>query len=674
MNIRRLSLPGGRVVLGLFLLLSGCDSADDARLSPAQFYRQASSLALRGEYGKAIDSYNKGLATDKLKPATPGSIRALNEKRVLEGMTGEYYQALHSASLLEKMPPGSLSDSLKSAILFDKASWLRELGSFSEAAAALEHLPSPSSACRFELAGLYRMRGDYPKAVGIYRLFTGNEHDPVLKIRAWAGLLQCAVAEPRVVAQKPDIIAAKIAAESGRVLAMEGSAVERIRALREAAASLRLLEKQQRNASYLLFRAVSLAQEAKNPLLLQILRLESNAVIVRKSDPFREASEYFRGRNMQYAQAAALFMLAGSGTVEEAERIAALQKGFSVARNFAPPYPTGELLQLEKHSGRLLGGLLLRKSRIFELFNAFEQSGSLELQRAIYRYGRALLLPKGHEALDAEVSRLQHEISGLLQRKADIFIRAEGYEKNRLADQALNIKRGRLLSLLSEVRALNPVAADAMQMTPITLQSVQNELMDDEAIVKPIIADSLSGVMLIGRRQLQLEAGGATYDSLRTPLSEAAAFRREIAARKAGGQPVSALQERLSKAFYDPIAASLGRYRRIVVISEDLFPWNILSASRRPMPERRYAFLQSIKEFSLFRLNQREERSAPRTIFYRAENVEGARIAKLISPDDRVCLLWKSFSGAELEALLREAGEKSAGRDAWQYVSFYGRE
>ncbi len=688
MNIRLLSLSPGIVILGLLLLFSGCDSAGDAQ-SPAQSYRQASSLALRGEYRKAIDCYNKGLAADTLKHASAGTIRALNEKRSLEGLTGEYYQALRSAALLEGLPAGQLSDSLRSVVLFDHASWLRELGRFKDAAVSLEKVPSPSSACSFELAALYRKCGEYSKAVGIYRKFTGSEQNPVLRIRALAGLLQCAVAEPPIVLEKPDIIAAKIAAESARVFAMEGSAVERIQALREASSSLQLLEKQQRNASYLLFRALNLAPEAKNPLLLQILRLESNAVIVRKSDPFREASEYFRSRNLQYAHAASLFMLAGSSSVEEPERIAALQKGFSVARYFAPPSPTRDLLQLEKQSARLLNGLLLRKSRIFELFNAAEQSGTLDLQRSLQLYGRSMMLPKGNEALDGEVSRLQHEISGLLQRKADIFIRAEGYEKNRAADQALNIKRGRLLALLPEVRALSPVAADAMQMTPVTLQAVQNALRDEEAIVKPIVSDSLAGVMLIGRRQLQLEGGAAVFDSLGTPISLTAAFRRELAAATGGHQPVSPTGERLARVFYDPIASSLRGYKSIVVISEDLFPWHILDAARRSVPDRRYFFLQSIKEFSLLSANPAENRSALKTLFYRAENVEGARIAKLNFPGDRVFLLWKGYSGAELEAFRREISvpapgtlsgssalftTESAGRDPWKYISFYGAE
>ncbi len=662
MNIHFRRVPSGMVLLSLFLIYSGCSTYKKSDESLDSLYSQASSYSSHGDYIKAIICYNKALALDTLNTASPRFVKALNEKRVFEGLTGEYYAALKSSARLEKFPVALLTDSLRHSLYTDKAVWLRELGSFGEAAEALKHIVRPTLAERFELASLYRQSGDYQKAAEIYRRLSGFDSDPVTRITGYAGQLQCKVAQPRLGIEKADVIARKIAAESGRVLAMKGSLVERIQALRAASQSLQLLEKHRRNASFFLFKALILAEESRNPLLLQILRLESNSIIVRKSEPFREAAEYFRLKNLQYAQASSLFMLAGSKSLSNDERIAALQQGFSVNRYYAPPYPANEQLQLEKISSRRLTGLLLEKSRIFELFDVEEQVGNLDLQRSLQIYRKSFRLGKGHDALEAEISKLLHEASALLQRKADIIIRAEGYEKNRLADQSLNIKRGRLIELVPEVRVINPVAAEAIQMIPVTLSTVQTALKEDQAIIKPLISDSLCGVMLIGKRQLQIAGGGACFDSLNTPASKIEALRRELASSNPGRQQSKAQQEWFSKTFYEPLAKSLGSYKRLVVICDDLFPYHILSSfNNSSLPVKQYSYLQSIKEFALLSEHPAPDAAVSNIIFYQADNVGGARLQKLLFPRDRVFLLWKNYSGKELQVLHQQIGQEMLG-------------
>jgi tetratricopeptide (TPR) repeat protein len=690
MKIRRLPVSSGIMLLGLFVLYAGCSSGNNAEETSRKLYTEASQLSRRGEYLKAIDSYNKAIALDTLQSASPRVVAALNEKRVIEGLTGSYYEALRTTIRLEKLPAGILSDSLRNAMLIDKATWLRELGSFRAAASSLEKVVSPTPQCRFELASLYQEIGEYGKASDIYRHFIGSERDPATRITAFAGLLQCKLARPQLNVEKAEAIAGRIAAESGRVFSMEGSLISRIQALRAASKSLQLLEKHRRNASYLLFRALTLAGESQNPMLLQLLRLESNAVIVRKADPFREAAEYFRIKNLQYGRASALFMLAESKSIDEEARISALQQGFSVSLNCAPPYPTREYLQLEKNAGRRLIGLLLEKSRMFDLFDAAEQTGMLGLQRSLQIYRQSLRLGKEHAALDAEVCQLQHEISGLLQRKADIFFRAEGYEQNRAADQAINIKRGRLLELLAKVRSVNPVTAEVMELSPVTLQSVQGALKEDQAILKPLISDSLCGMMVIGKRQLQIAGSGPGFDSLRTVESAIRTIRGELAKGGAGVLQPTAEQAWLSKLFYEPLSGSLGGYRHFVVISEDLFPYHILGSAHTTLPEKRYSFLQSLKEFSLLSENLQPESGASRIYFYRVDDVSAARIHKLFAPQDRVFLLWKQCSSAELDALRQQiafamqgtvsgsdalltlAKTASGGGESWEYISSYG--
>ncbi|NTU45717.1 MAG: hypothetical protein HGA99_09415 [Chlorobiaceae bacterium] len=686
MHIRLLPIFSGLLFLGFSFFSLSCSSGNSAEENPTKLYEQASAYKNKGEYLKAIDCYNKGIALDSLNITSPKVVAALHEKRALEGVTGSYYDALRTTLRLEQLPEGVLSDSLRNAMLVEKAAWLRELGSFRGAAAALEKLSSPTPQNRFELASLYREIGECRKAAEIYSEFTGMERDPVIRITALAGLLQCKVAEPELNIESADAIAGKIAAESGRVFGMQEALIERIQALRTASKSLQLLPNHKRNASYLLFRALTLAEESKNQLLVQILRFESNAVIVRKPDSFREAAEYFRLKNLPYARSAALFMLAESDGIDDAERVSSLQQGFSVSRNSAPPWPGEAFLQLEKNAGKRLVGLLLEKSRIFELFDASEQTGFLALQRSIQQDRRSLLPGKEHAALNAEICRLQHELSGLLQRKADIFFRGEGYEKNRAADQAINIKRGRLLELVSRVRSINPRAAEIMRFSPEALQSVQGRLKDDQAIIKPLISDSLCGVMLIGKRQLQI-AVSSSFDSLHTADSSIRAFRRELAH---GNIHQTVEKEWFRKAFSESLQGSIEGYRHLVIISADLFPFHILAEGNHSMDEKRYSYLQSITEFSLLSQPLKPEIGASKIYFYPVDNVSGARIHKLFAPRDRIFLLWKAYRNSELDALRQQialamqgtvsaseamvsiAETSAGGREIWRYVSLYG--
>ncbi len=691
MKIHFRRIPSGMVLVVLFFLFSGCGAADQADQTPEGLYKQAAVFNRSREYLKALDCYNRAIVIDTVQINSRRMALLLYEKRRLEGLTGEYYEALRTSARLEKLPAGALPDSLCGPLFSEKAIWLRELGNFKAAVASLEDIASPSPELRFEQATLYQESGDYVKATAIYSNYTGTESDPVTRIRAYAGQLQCKVAQPELGVESAETIAGKIAAESKRVFASDGDLVLRIQAIRVAAKSLLLLEKQWRNASYLFFRALMLAEESQNQFLVQVLRLESNAVIVRKADPFREASEYFRLRSMQYAQAASLFRLAESKSLKADERIAALQQGFSLCRDFAPPYPTNDLVQLEKSSARRLTGLLLEKSRIFELFDAGEKTGTLELKRNLQRYPKSFILGKGHEALEAKVRQLQHETAGLLQRKADIFIRAEGNEKSRQVDQALNIKRGKMQELLSEVRFVSPVAAEAIQFIPVTLRTVQGALKEDQLIIKPLLSDSLCGVMLIGKRQLQITGSDLFFDSQHTPQSALRTLRSDMASLSASPRPDSE-QAWLTKALYEPLAASISGFRNLVVITDDLIPYHILGTPQILRPEPQYSFMQSIKEFVLLSGNRQPISGLSRIFFYRIDNISGARLHKLFAPRDRIFLLWKSYSPTDLEIMRQQIGQvmkgtvsgseallvlsqkADKGRDPWMYISSYGCE
>jgi len=682
-------LPSGMVLIALFLF-SGCSAGNQADQTPEALYQQASQYRRSRDYSKALDCYNQAIALDTLEVNASRMVKALYEKRHLEGLTGEYYAAFTTAKRLEQLPEGSLPDSLRNQLFVDKATWHRELGNFKAAATSLERLTSPSQPIIFDKAALYHESGDYAKAAAIYSRSITSESDPATRMTALAGLLRCVVAEPKLSPKTADALAATIAAESKNVLRSDGDVVQRIQAIRAAAKSLQLLAKQQRNASYLLFRAQMLAEEAHQPLLIQVLRLEANAAIVRKADPFREAADYFRVHSMPYAQAVSLLMLGESKSLDAEERIMALQQGFALSRDAVPPYPAEEYLQLEQRAGRRLSGLLMEKSRIFELFDAQEKIGVLGLKRALLQYPNSFVLGKGHRALEAKVRRLLHETAGLLQRKAAMLDMAQGVEQSRQVDQALHIKRGKMLELIAEVRAVNPVAAEALQLVPVTLRTVQGTLRDDQMMLKPLLSDSLCGVLLIGKRQLQIAQSPLSFDAVHTPDSTLRALRRDCIAPASPFPAMESEQAWLQQAFRQPIAGTIGSMRHLIVLAEEPLLYHTLGDMPVPAVMQRTSFLPSLKEFVLLSEKRVSAPEESHIFFYAADNLAGARLHKLFAPHDRIFLLWKNFSAAELEWLrqkisremqstasgsaallaLRQRGD--AERDLWRFVTSYG--
>ena len=661
MKIHFWRIPSGMVLVALFFLVAGCGAGNQAEYTPEGLYQQASLLSRNREYLKALDCYNRAIALDTLQANSRRMVQALYQKMSLEGLTGEYYEALKTSARLEKFPTGALPDSLYQRLFSDKALLLRELGNFRAAAASLEKIVSPSQEMLFDQAGLYVESGDYAKAAALLRRYTGPERDPAIRMTAYAALLKCKVAQPGLDGESAEAISGKIAAESKRVFASEGELIPRVQALRAASKSLLLLEKQRRNASFLLFRALAMAGQSQNQFLVQVLRQESNAVIVRKADPFREAADYFRINNLQYAQATSLFMLAGSKTLKAEERITALQQGFALCSDFAPPYPTEELLELEKSAERRLRGLLMEKTRIFELFDAEEKTGTMSLKRMLQRYPDSFKLVKGHEALESKVRQLQHEMAGLLQRKADIVVHAAGIEKSRQVDRALNIKRGKMLELLAEMRVINPAAADIIQFIPVTLRTVQSALNEDQLIIKPLLSDSLCGVMVIGKRQLQVTGSPLFFDAKHTPEAALRNVRRELASPIPQAVLPGTEVEWLTKALYEPVVGTLSGVRHLLVIGDDLFPYHILGSNHLSPPLTRYSSVQSFKEFVLLSEKREPPHASSLISLYRLDSVAGARLQKLFAPRDRIFLLWNTLSPLELVALRQKIGREMQG-------------
>jgi len=148
MNIHCQPLRPGMAILVIFLLFAGCSSPEKSGETPSEIYGKASELGRHGEYAKAIELYDRGLALESLDPPSEGAVLALVAKRGLEGRMGSYDAALATTSVLEGFGEGSVPDSVRTAILVDKSAWLGELGRFAEAADALRGVRAPGLRCR----------------------------------------------------------------------------------------------------------------------------------------------------------------------------------------------------------------------------------------------------------------------------------------------------------------------------------------------------------------------------------------------------------------------------------------------------------------------------------------------------------------------------------------------
>ncbi|WP_041463715.1 hypothetical protein [Pelodictyon luteolum] len=640
-----------------FFILASCGSGiEDAGL-PSELYRQAREHSHRGEYQQALGCYARGLEGENLSEPSFEAVRALNEKRSLEGLTGSYAAAFATTDLLAGLPKGSLTDSLRTSMAVDRSRWLGELGQLKEAADALDTLKSLLPEVRLQQAS-YALRGGFiDRAEGIYGSLVSSQGDPIIQMHAWSGLLQCGARRPGVVENDLLDMARKIVALSGRVMSTKDRTVERVQALRHAASSLQLTQKHRRDASFLLFRALSIAGESGRPFLVEVLRLESNAAIVRKSDPFRESASYFEMKNMPYAEAMAKFMLSGSEGVDPEERTTALQGGFVAARDAAPPWPRPWMRQLERDALFQLNGQLLANSRIFELFDASQQSSMLRLSRALLRRAD-LFRPKGAEpdTMMAEVRTLLQNMGGLRQRKVDMLVNAGGEERRRAADRSLNMQYGRLLELLSSLRISHPVAAEVLSFNPVTLRTVQHALKDDEVVLAPVLSDSLAALLVIGRRNVQIASSRLPFDSEHPAASLDLNLRRELGASSSPEAMRGGEWEWFARSMEQPAREAVKNYRRVIVVSDALLPLHLFDGVGNPSSGRQVSFLHSYRELVILRANEALPPAASEICFYDADDQDGPAAHKMFFPRDRVFIIWKPYGEEALEEMKREIG------------------
>lgn len=669
----------------LALSLASCRQPESSAESTA-LYEEASRLYRQKRYTEALDRYDRALAADTLKGVSKAALEALGRKSRIEFLTGRYSGAFRTWGAIRLHGGGKLPDSLYNAAALDTGRMYAELGMYGKAATVMAALKSPDAWQRFDQARLLFKAGKVYEASRIYGELASSE-DVAVSMSGLSGILDCALTGKVAGLDMPDNLAGKIAVISGRVLKMEASPEVKIKALRIAARSLRQMETQRPNASYLLFRALAIAQEAGYPRLVAILQFESNNVIVRKPDTYRSVIEYFGQRNMPFAKVASLFMLGRSSELPSAERIEAYRLGLAACQHYGIPATATDYVALEREAAGELGDLLAAQGRYTELFDASALGDYLEQQRLLQAGISGLRLPPGHEGVQNEIIELTRDISGLLQRKITMLEDGTGFVLAPVADKAIREKQGRLIELITEAAKVDGTLPARLQPQPLTLRSLQKSLRPDEALVRFLIRDSLSTSMLVSSREMQIVTAKVPGEQVTARFT---ALRQRLVSADTNSEAALAKDESrrwLTGALLQSMGGRLEGYRHLIFVSRKAEPFHLLGDNAMLGRDHRVSWLASVGEAPIYSGVQPKGE----ILFIDASHQQKAAMHKLLHPADQVFLAWKPMPEAEVsglktlmkqsvetgstasESLKKAAREPAAkGGHAWLWLGSYG--
>jgi tetratricopeptide (TPR) repeat protein len=673
----------------LVLPLFSC-SQQEGGTDTASLYEEAARLYRQKKYPEALDRYNKALAADTLHGFSSTAMDALCRKNRIEFLTGTYSGAFRTWDAIRRHADRNLPDSLHTAVALDTGRMYAELGMYGQAASVMATLRSPDAWQRLDQASLLFRAGSFDEASRIYGAFSASE-DPVIRMAALSGLLDCALSGRVAGLDTPDNLAGKIAMISGRAMSMNAPPEVRIRALRIAAKSLEKMEKQRPNASYLLFRALAMAQESGFSRLVAILQHESNNIIVRKPDTWRSVIEYFGQSNMTFAKVAALYMLGRSPELTPAERIEAYRNGLEACRYYGIPATADAYVRLEREAAGELEDLLAAEGRYTELFDAGAMAGFLEQQRRMRAGIAAFRLPPGNEAMQNEIIELNRDISGLLQRQINMIGEGTGFRLAWQADKAIREKQSRLIELITEASRVDETVASRLQPRPVTLRTLQKSLTPDQAMIRLFIRDSLSTAMLVSGREMHIVTARVPGQEVMTRFG---ALRQHLASAGAGTDIV-ADEHRiwLTDTLLQSMGEQLAGYQHLIFVAQKSEPFHVLGRSSMIGQDHQVSWLLSESEVLVHAGRQPDKKAVPDILFFNASNSEKAEIHKLFHPRDKVFLAWKTLSAKEtsdLKTLMKRAiddgapgsdvlkrsvsGSDVSSRNAWMWLGSYGAE
>jgi tetratricopeptide (TPR) repeat protein len=677
----------GLLPLCLALPLVSC-SQHETGTDAASLYDEAARFDGQKKYPEALDRYDRALAADTLNGFSKTALMALCRKSRIEFLTGRYSGAFRTWDAIRRHGGKELPDSLRAAAALDTGRMYAELGMYAQAASVMASLRNPDAWQRFDEARLLFRAGKPVEAARIYSEFTASG-DAAIQMTALSGILDCALSGRVAGLDKPDNLAGKIAMISGRVMKMESSPEVKVRALRIASRSLQQMESQRPNASYLLFRALGIAQQNGFGRLVPILQFESNNIIVRKPDTWRSVIEYFGQRNMPFEKTAALFMLGRSLELTPAERIEAYRLGLTACRHYGIPATASGYVALEREAAGELGDLLAAGGRYIELFDASALADYLEQQRMVQSGIAGFRLPPGNEAVQNEIIELNRDISGLLQRKIMMTEQGTGFTLANLVDKAIREKQGRLIALIADAAKADGSVPARLQPRPVTLNTLRKSLRPGEALIRVSLGDSLSTVMLVSAKEMQIVTSTVPGEQIRSRFT---ALRQRLASAGPNPSAVLAADENrrwLTAALLQSMGDRLSGYRHLIFVSRQAEPFHLLGSGAMLGSDHQVSWVVSTGEALMHAAVQPQGDVQ----FFDASRPEKAGIYKLFHPGDRVFLSWKPMSESEissLKSLMKPVAESgSSGSDSlkntarksgapasqvWMWLTPYGAE
>lgn len=683
-----------RIVLSaMALVVAACatEEQDQSGEKVAAFYEEAAAHADNHEYERALELLRKGLAIDTLGGFSLRTAEALNRKRIIESMTGEYFEALASHGIIEQRCRGMLPESAEAERIGSKAALFAELGKFAEAEKSLMESATLSVRDSLDLARYRILTGKSEKAFLLYSDLSKSA-DPAVALQAYTGLLELSLGGSFSRTEDPSAYMYRITGLARKLVAERNKGNERTEALalRRAAILLEMFPVHAKDASYLFFKALVRARATGDERLVQLLDYESNAVLAQKEDAYARTLDYFERNNMPLERMTAL-LKQGIGTkTGDDTRIKALKKGLSIYRYQVPPFPSHAMEALVDRSTEELTELLLSKGRYAEAFES-DELGKLYVLRAAVQHGYdSFELPEEHKQLEREVVKLGRELNALLQRQMNSFETGRGYQDHAITIDAVNRKRGKLYEKLGEVRDISPLYAGQLAVSPVTLRTVQETLDEGHAVMKLIEGRNWCTVFLVQNGYVDVsrrKVDGSLYRS-RLKL-----FREHLAANAQGGPARLAKDfERLwlTNLLLKPYRGRLRDINRLTVIAGEPVPVHLLGNNRFLVRDFPVSWIYSANEL-VRQTSQKESHNTEEPfVLFEAERYREALEKKLHFPHQAVFLLWKNFSASEKEELgvllalsLQQGGDPSvvlhqlaqnaeADSDQWMYLSEYG--
>lgn len=654
----------------------------------AEFYEKADSLAAGREYEKALELLQKGLAKDTLKGFSPITAKALNRKSMIEAVTGNYFDALASHEVIELRCRGMLPAAAEAERIRSKAALLAELGEFAGAAKTLMAVASLSVLDSLELARYQALAGEREKAFALYSGLSGND-DPVVALEAFTGLLELSLDASFGMAEAPSVYTHQITGIARKLVAEGKGGNEKAEALalRRAAILLELFPVHVEDASYLYFKALSRARAAGEEKLVQILDVESNAVLTKEPEVYARTLDYFERNNMPLERMAALLKQGAGGKMDDNSRIKILKQGLSVYRYHVAPRPGYGLAKLVDRSVETLTELLLNKGRYAEAFESDELKKLFVLRQVVQRGYVSVELPDEHEQLERQVVKLGSEMNALHQRLMNMYETGRGYENHEAVTDAINRKRGVFHQKLAEVQKVSPLLAERLTIDPVTLGTVQETLDEGHAVLKIMESREWCTVFLVQDNSVDVsrrKVNGAMYRS-RLKL-----FRERIAMNADGGSTRIARDSGrlwLTDILIKPYTGRLNDINRLTVISSDPVPAHLLGNNRFLIRDFPVSWVYSANEF--IRQASRKKLTVPEQeySFYSVERYQEALEQKLLFPRHTVFLLWRHFPVSEIdelrvlfslplrgdlsEVLHQMAQNRKVESDQWMYLTEY---